>query len=325
MPRSLFTSDMLPAGLSPQQRARQWAEIANQNQYEVTVSIPEPDRFYGKTEVLHVGDTILTRTAATSVTLDRESRHITRDGRDGVLLLMCTSRQPIGGRQLGREVVVPRGAGSLFSYGHPNSTFARKGASVLSVALPRQRLPGSIEDCVARPLHAGNQALQMLRGYVGHLLALEGEPLDATLGSAAAQHMIDLVALAIRAPESGVDPAHRRGVRAARLAAIRDEMRRRSAEPDLTPDVVALLLRISPRYLQQLLYDEGTTFREELTNLRLQRAFALLTDPAEAHRPVADIAFAVGFAEVSTFYRAFRARFGDTPTGVRGGWGSGRP
>jgi AraC-like DNA-binding protein len=43
----------------------------------------------------------------------------------------------------------------------------------------------------------------------------------------------------------------------------------------------------------------------------------MLSDPRLSHRPVSDIAFDVGFAHLSRFNTAFRARFGATPSDVR--------
>jgi AraC-like DNA-binding protein len=43
----------------------------------------------------------------------------------------------------------------------------------------------------------------------------------------------------------------------------------------------------------------------------------MLTDPHHLHLAIIDIAFAVGFGDVSHFNRTFRHRFGETPSGVR--------
>jgi AraC-like DNA-binding protein len=50
-----------------------------------------------------------------------------------------------------------------------------------------------------------------------------------------------------------------------------------------------------------------------------RRLVALLIDPKLAALPINDIATRVGYVEHSTFTRAFRRRFGDSPRGVRNG------
>jgi AraC-like DNA-binding protein len=54
---------------------------------------------------------------------------------------------------------------------------------------------------------------------------------------------------------------------------------------------------------------------------RLERARAALADPAQRHRRVLAIALESGFDDFSAFSRAFRRRFGMTPSEVRGASG----
>jgi AraC-like DNA-binding protein len=69
--------------------------------------------------------------------------------------------------------------------------------------------------------------------------------------------------------------------------------------------------------VQKLFEGTGKSFTEHLAGCRLERAFAMLTDPHHLHLAIIDIAFAVGFGDVSHFNRMFRRRFGETPSGVR--------
>jgi AraC-like DNA-binding protein len=81
--------------------------------------------------------------------------------------------------------------------------------------------------------------------------------------------------------------------------------------------MVAHAQGVSPRYLQRLLESSGTSFTAQVNELRLQRAFALLMEPAARPRLISDIALEVGFSDISHFNRLFHARFGDSPTGAR--------
>ena len=45
----------------------------------------------------------------------------------------------------------------------------------------------------------------------------------------------------------------------------------------------------------------------------------MLMDPACDAMRISDIAFAVGFGDLTTFNRAFRRRYGDTPRALRHG------
>jgi AraC-like DNA-binding protein len=74
---------------------------------------------------------------------------------------------------------------------------------------------------------------------------------------------------------------------------------------------------VSPRYLQRLLEASGMSFTAHVNELRLQRAFALLTKAHGRERRISDIALHVGFSDVSHFNRLFRSRFGGTPSAIR--------
>jgi AraC-like DNA-binding protein len=71
------------------------------------------------------------------------------------------------------------------------------------------------------------------------------------------------------------------------------------------------------RYVHHLLEPTGRTFSEHLLDRRLARAVELLRDPSHEIRRIADIAFEVGFKDLSYFNRMFRRRYGGTPTDVR--------
>lgn len=72
----------------------------------------------------------------------------------------------------------------------------------------------------------------------------------------------------------------------------------------------ARALQVSERTLARRLQAQGQTFEGLLDDVRRERALQALADPA---RTIADIALALGFAEASTFYRAFRRWTGMAP------------
>lgn len=106
--------------------------------------------------------------------------------------------------------------------------------------------------------------------------------------------------------------------RAAQLQRVLRLMELRCTDAELTAERVAVQFAISLRGLHQLFEPSGSTFHEQLTSLRLAHAKALLDDPAYRQASTAEIGFAAGFKETSTFYRRFRQRYGATPGELRG-------
>jgi AraC-like DNA-binding protein len=105
--------------------------------------------------------------------------------------------------------------------------------------------------------------------------------------------------------------------RASRLFAILHLIETRSGDPELSAMSVARQLGITPRYVHLLLERTGKSFSRHLLETRLQRAAALLRDPHWHERRIAAVAAAAGFGDLSHFSRAFRRRFGVTPTQLR--------
>ena len=79
---------------------------------------------------------------------------------------------------------------------------------------------------------------------------------------------------------------------------------------------VAAALDITPRTLQRRLCEAGYSFHELLDAARRELAQVYLRDPALS---ALDVALLLGYAEQSSFTRAFRGWFGITPTAWRAG------
>ena len=84
------------------------------------------------------------------------------------------------------------------------------------------------------------------------------------------------------------------------------------AAPNL--EEVAARLHLSLRTVQRRLEDEGSSFRAVKAALRRDLA---LNRIKSTHRPIADIALELGYAETSAFYRAFVEWTGEAPTSYR--------
>jgi AraC-like DNA-binding protein len=89
------------------------------------------------------------------------------------------------------------------------------------------------------------------------------------------------------------------------------------SNPDLSPRLTAKELGVSTRYIHKLLAHCGTTFSAYLTAERLEHIKSELIALSGQHIPVSLLAFEWGFNDLSTFNRAFKDRFGCTPSDFR--------
>jgi AraC-like DNA-binding protein len=89
------------------------------------------------------------------------------------------------------------------------------------------------------------------------------------------------------------------------------------ANTDLTPHHVANQFGISVRYVHKLFVGCGMTFRSYATARRLDNVCKDLVSPASRREPVSVVAFRWGFNDLSSFNRAFKSRYGCTPSQFR--------
>jgi AraC-like DNA-binding protein len=206
----------------------------------------------------------------------------------------------------------------LTSAAHPIDVVIGTNSRHIALRLPRVILEARIvdlDDCNARRIPSNIEGLPLLTSYVDAFCLTETT--DPAFCDLVVSHVYDLVALILGAKGDSRHLAQQRGARAARLAAILREIERRSGDPGLSAITIALLLGVTPRYVHLLLEETGKSFTHHLLHQRLGKAVALLRDPQNRDRKIADIALEVGFTDLSHFNRAFRRQFGDTPSGMR--------
>jgi AraC-like DNA-binding protein len=223
-------------------------------------------------------------------------------------------------RQRGQEVTLRRGEAILVSCTEGGLAMHRPTLShFLGVRLPHKSLAplaANLDDATMRMIPAGNGSLRLLTNYVGCLGPAQISD-SAELGHAIAAHILDLIALSIGAGRDTIAAAQERGVRAARLRAIKADVARHLADCRLTVTAVATRHGVTPRYIHKLFAGEGVSFSEFVLDRRLAAVHRWLTDRRLEGRSIAGLAFDAGFGDLSYFNRTFRRRFNATPTEVR--------
>jgi AraC-like DNA-binding protein len=239
------------------------------------------------------------------------------DGDDSLLFQWATSAR--FGSHLGREIALGPGDGAVFSCSDAGGAVSPSAFRMTTLKIPRAALARSLRDgdsCFARPVRAGSAALQMLLGYLDMLRRDSTAP-TPELQRLAADHVYDLLALALGATRDAAENARRRGVRAARLEAIKKSVHQNLGDGDFSVTDLAEWHRMTPRYVQKLFHAGGTTFSEFVRDERLAQAHRMLRSPRCQAMRIAEIAYACGFDDLSYFNRTFRKRYGATPSDVR--------
>ncbi|MFH1345597.1 MAG: AraC family transcriptional regulator [Pseudomonadota bacterium] len=221
--------------------------------------------------------------------------------------------------QRGRRIEIGEGQVALTANGEPATFTGHTHTQVVNLRLSRALLARQVADldrALRQPILADSAALRLLKSYA-NLLSDEREIATSQLRQAAAMHMHDLAALAIGATGEAAEIAAGRGMRAARLAAIKADIAANIGSSHLSIDLVATRQGITPRYVRKLFESEGTSFSDFVRGRRLSRAYRMLTDRRHLGRTISAIAYDCGFSDLSYFNRTFRRRYGSTPSDVR--------
>jgi AraC-like DNA-binding protein len=314
--RHVFSSADLPAHLSNQARYDLWREIHYAEVATVEVGISDRP-FEATLEAAAIGPLVYAKMSGTINRVTRTPHSIRADPLDKYLLVMNLGDPVIGGTYKARELALTTGSAFLDGL-QPQHFTGGANNDWANLALPRKLLKDSfatIEDKQGIVIDSGNEALGLLRNYLKMLDAMALPP-----GSALADHVaatiVDLVGLATGAKGDEAELAGMRGLRAARLQAILNQIRNNYRNPALSASLVGLQLGLSARYVQDLLAATGTGFSERILELRLQDAKSMLRERAHDKR-ISDIALDVGFGDISYFNRSFRRRFGCSPSAAR--------
>jgi AraC-like DNA-binding protein len=236
------------------------------------------------------------------------------DNDDVVLVVFQSGAGEV--KQHGRAATVEDGAAVLTTNGAAASFDILSPIRVINYRFNRELLRSRIadlDDLVARPIAKNNPALGLLTGYAS-VLDDQGELATAELRHAVSGHMYELAALVLGAKP---EPHLADGFRAARLKAVKEDILRKIVQRGLSVSEVARSHQISERYLRKLFAAEETTFTDFVREARLARAHQMLTDPRHLHRPIGAVAYDSGFGDLSYFNRAFRRRYGATPSDIR--------
>jgi AraC-like DNA-binding protein len=249
---------------------------------------------------------------------NRRTRELLADGNDDVVL-MVNLAGPYLVSQGKQEIVLGDGDATLVSLAELCRFAHRPPGGVIALRMSRERLAPLMtrpEDCFLRPIPHGTHALKLLTDYVN--VAWGKHPIASRdLQHLFVTHVYDLAAVALGATGDAADAARGRGVRAARLRAIKEDIAQNLDQADLSVAALAARHRLTARCLQRLFEIEGTTFTEYVLAQRLARAHRTLSDPRRAAEKVATVAYDAGFGDVSYFNRAFRRHYGTAPSEVR--------
>lgn len=303
--------------IDPPHRFTVWREALFQSEFNVDIEPVSDSPFRARATVRRLPGLRLLSGNSSPAIYRRNTRRVIRDD---VVLSFGRDVVHVSARANGRETTIEAGDAFLAPCGGCASIQVPHEGEFTSVRLPRAALAGNVlhlEDAYCRRIPRDTPAFVLLRRYLA-LLNDDATALgDSSLEHSVVTHVYDLLARTLGATRDAAEIAGCRGVRIARMQIMKDDIGRHLTDASLSVRTVAARHNVSPRYVQRLFDENGSTFTEYVMEQRLERAHRLLSDPRLCDQTLTSIAFAVGFNDLSHFQRRFRRRYGVTPSDLR--------
>lgn len=287
------------------------AEEAFEPIVPVTVTLPGPG-FQMQTGGLELGDGIGIHEVRSAPLRVRTRNRAIGTGPD--VLLFCVHVDGPGRvLQHDRAAVLTRGAGVLYETRSPFEIVYPERMTSVTLTFPRELLPvrsSGITEFSVRAMNARAPAMRLLAGYLGQLGELARD-LTAAQRRDAVGAAIELLEMTMRDMDVVVPGGDAGGE--VLLGMMCRHIRDHLGDRRLSVAELARRHHVSERHLHALFAQIGATPGGFIREQRLLAARSMLANPANDSRSVAGIAAAAGFAEPTTFERAFRRQYGMTP------------
>ena len=315
-PSSAVVSRFSTDDVAPRDRIALWRELVFQSSFDVDIAPAAAGPFRATATVHQLPGLRILSGTSPAATYRRAISKVEADD----IALQFGSCDDVSTSLHRREAAIARYDAFLLPCGDSASIRLPHESRFITLRLPRSAIAQNVAnlgDSYCRRMLADTPALCLLRHYLGLLDEVPHALAAPELQHSAVTHIYDLIVMILGATGDAAEVAAGRGVRAARLKAIKDDIVRHLGDERLSVGAVAVRHGVTPRSVQRLFEESGATFTEYVVAQRLARAHRLVTDPRLAGRTLTAIAFDVGFSDLSYFNRAFRRRFGATPSDVR--------
>lgn len=308
LPHSVLDTE----GLAPREATAAWQESIGV-MFDTRLRDAADSGFHARVEGFQFGELLLGTCRSGAQAFDRSPRRISRDNLDHLLLQFYTEGS-CGRRDGGADERTRPGDLWICDLAQPLAT-ATSSFTNLNVIVPRRVLAPLLsapDEHNMRVLPGSSPLVRLLHHHLAAMFQsapqLTPQDAEALLGPT-----LQLAAAAIN---GGVREESRQGVVSSLFGAIARHIELHIADPMLSVDGVAAAFGVSQRKLYYL-FEPWDGFASYVQKQRLQACRRALSDPAQRHLSVAEIAEAYGFANPKSFSRAFRRHIGMTAREVR--------
>lgn len=309
-----FTTDGVPA----YRRLAFWQDIVCDVYVQLDCKSELGSAFNGSVTRAPLGQATCSEVSSQQQRVYRTRSRIARSNED--FFLIALGKHGVGGVvQDGRETLIRPGEFAIYDTTRPYELQFDDAFTQVILQVPREMLQRRIAgtEALTAISFGPDRPLQKLAHDFVYQLCQSADRIEPEHAVRLSEQAVDLVAMAL-SERLGTQPlpsTHRLAL----LHRLKAYVRTHLADPDLSLSDTAAAIGISPRYVNDLLSDEATSFQRFVLAERLAQCHRDLSSPILTHRHISEIAFAWGFNDLSHFGRVFREHYGMSPRDFRHG------
>ncbi|MEY2890286.1 MAG: hypothetical protein RJA98_194 [Pseudomonadota bacterium] len=299
------------AGIRPEQRVRYWEEQCRENLVSLRCS-PHADEGLRASQVcVDAGRLRIARTQANAHVVERTPEMIRAHPRESIFVNLVVSGSTFA-YQRGHCAKMQGGEMLVYDARYPYLVGGAPEFDLIHVDIPIDMFVQRLGRSELRKPVQVSGADGAHRLYLRQLTTL----LQGTLAGGAVDDSLDhQVCDLLRALMGlGRGDGGLSALCATHLMAAKDWLEQHLSDEGLRATDVALVLGISERHLRRLFAAQDSSFADYLLTRRLDSARQSLQDPVQRSATVAETAYRFGFSSHAHFSRAFKQRYGLSPS-----------
>ena len=305
------------ADIPVHERFAYWHDIVCRNLVDLEYKLVGDRRFDAAFHGTPVGDLQLCRIEASPHLAERDSPGISRSTSATVVFNFVMSGSLVA-EQDGRVARLKAGDGAMCDADRPYRLHSDESFDLACIRIPRQVVTSRISQLQrlsAYNLSERSELAPMVFAYLSRLVD-RAPQLGVSAAAKVSRNFTELL-IAMVAEVAEARPPSLTEYRGLALMRVKATVERSLGRPDATAATIAAELKLSPRYINQLLEEEGTSLSRYMWSRRLERCAEQLRSSALRGRSVTQIAMENGFNDLTHFSKAFRNRYGASPRRYR--------
>jgi AraC family transcriptional regulator, positive regulator of tynA and feaB len=304
---ALIPAQLSTLGVPPHQRVDYWQDMICGPVVPLEIKLPDRKPFDASLSWWQLGNLRLSEIQASPHRVQRlpaktEMEHLVLDF---VIEGNCYVEQD------GRRVGISPGSGVICNTARPYSQYFPEPCKLAVLTFPRELLSrqvAAVDRGTAIDLAHRSQLFPLLSAYVKQLITQAPSLVPGTI-QVVEQHLSDLLCSTIGESLSQ-EPVPLSDLKVATLIRVHAYIESNLHQSALTPETVANALRVSTRYLNQLLEAEHISLGRLILRKRLEAVASALRNQNMTTRSITTLALTYGFNDLTHFSKAFRLRYG---------------